>query len=338
MTSKERYYIYHHADFDGLAGAVIFSRFLSFREGLPFESFTFIPVDYDLRGTWLSKKLKQPSAIIDFLFHPDGRWWFDHHATPFLMAASHLVSYRRTPTLYWNPRYLSCPSLIIAHLKKYFRTIARSLEREYSELIKWSDKIDAAQYDSPSDLGDFNNIYININRTLSLRHDVKYFRLIARYLFQNDISGLGLNKEYQILIAKAKRDYSRSMKSMSKRIHVKDGVGIHDQLDSKTPFQRYAAYILFPSISYRVATYKKNGEFAVSVNFNPWLKQKNLINLGLLCSRFGGGGRRDVGAVMTKSKKHARDLALTIARLLRDQPASQILIPMKETIRSSQGG
>ena len=75
--------VYFHKDFDGVCSAALFSEIL--------ESFSFcsrgeialIGVDYDIKSEWRSRSLSSPNAVLDFLFHPEANWWFDHHASTF---------------------------------------------------------------------------------------------------------------------------------------------------------------------------------------------------------------------------------------------------------------
>ena len=155
-----KFYIYHHNDFDGISAAALFAKFLSIKEKINFEDFTFQAVDYNLKKEWISFKLNKPCVVIDFLYHPDSDWWFDHHDSTFQNDSSLMNSYTQSEKKYWNTKFPSCPSLIMAHLHKYFRKYHIKLKNEYSELIKWSDVIDGAKYHSPSEVYGFRNKYI----------------------------------------------------------------------------------------------------------------------------------------------------------------------------------
>src|SRR5690348_4888820 len=72
---------FHSHCFDGLVSATLAWVLLE-SEGWDFQEF--IPVNYDIRATWLSGSLKKPAAVVDFLYHPEAAFWADHHVTTFL--------------------------------------------------------------------------------------------------------------------------------------------------------------------------------------------------------------------------------------------------------------
>src|SRR5271155_4749866 len=89
------YDIYFHNDFDGRASAAVMLAFLRSR-GDDIEHF--IPVKYDIipvgtKKQWLDDKFLEknklfrgkhnPAIIVDFPYHPQAAFWFDHHLRPF---------------------------------------------------------------------------------------------------------------------------------------------------------------------------------------------------------------------------------------------------------------
>lgn len=316
--------IYHHNDFDGLATASIFSKYLNLVETIDIGQMNFIPVDYNLKDKWASYQLDRPCAVLDFLYHSNADWWFDHHISSFLNDASINNPYNRSYKKYWNTSFLSCPSLFVSHLYTYDRKYAILFKKIYRELIRWSDIIDGAKYEKPSDLFGFDNPYININKTLALSPSPSFNLEIITSLYYNNLDSLLNSLEYKKLINEAKAKEDESIAIIKRIIQVENRIAYFDQSDYDIPFQRYLAYYLFPEVLYRVGVYKKENQYSVSVNFNNWAKVKNKINLGELCKKLGGGGRVDVGAVLANTHTNAVYKANLLKNALKNADVIQL--------------
>jgi hypothetical protein len=101
-------------------------------------------VNYDQRRDWTSFGADQRIAIVDFHFHPRAEYWFDHHPTTFLTPELRAL-YKPSERWQWDETSPSCPPIILKHAREYwdYRPAERCLE-----MARWSDIIDAAQYDS----------------------------------------------------------------------------------------------------------------------------------------------------------------------------------------------
>src|SRR2546427_6032818 len=79
--------IYFHSPcFDGVVSAVLVWDFLEKRDG--WVNTLLRTVNYGQRDLWLSERLEEPCAVVDFLYHPGAQFWADHHPTAFLTAAA----------------------------------------------------------------------------------------------------------------------------------------------------------------------------------------------------------------------------------------------------------
>ena len=316
--------IYHHNDFDGIASAAIFAKYLSITQDIGLDDIQFNSLDYKIKSTWGNVKLERPCAVLDFLYHHDADWWFDHHISTFLNETSSLNPYSRSRQKYWNTSFLSCPSLIVSHLYTYNRKLSIYLKRNYNELIKWSDIIDGARYEKPSDLFGFNNPYININKSLGLEQSSIYNFKIIKALYLNDLDMLINDSHYTDLINELQVTEVNAISIIKKLIHIENRVAYIDQSNYDIPYQRYLAYYLFPDTLYRVGIHKIDQAFSVSVNFNNWSEQSNKINLGALCRRLGGGGRFDVGAVLALTHDEALKKAEMLKLWLKKADVTQL--------------
>lgn len=309
------FFIYHHNDFDGIASAALFAKFLQLTEKIELNQISFIPADYNIKDYWPRKNLEKPNAVIDFLYHHDTTWWFDHHSDPFSTICAIKRPYVRTDKQYWNPTFFSCPSLMTSHFYRFNRKVSIYFKKNYKSLIEWSDIIDGARYNSPSDLYGFENVYMNINKTLALSQSQEYLFQIIKSIFSNDYSLISEHPLYKELIKLSKSQEEVAIKKISELIEVDGKVAFFDQSDFDFPFQRYLAYHLFPDIYYRIGIFKRGSKFSVSVNYNNWINKENRINLGKLCKIFGGGGRFNVGGILTDNHSDA----LRISQHIKDR-------------------
>jgi len=318
------FYIYHHNDFDGLASAAIFSKFIALEFDIDFSKISFQAVDYNIKDEWPFWELNRPCATLDFLYHPNTDWWFDHHSDPFLTNAVIKSPYERNNKQYWSAKFLSCPSLLVSHFYRYYRKQSIYIKRHYQELIKWSDIIDGAQYSTAKDLYDYSNMYLNINKTLAVCNSREYYNNLIESIYHNNIEKFVSSKIYLGAFLEIKRAEEKAIKAVKKLITIDGKVAFFDQSDYDFPFQRYFAYYLYPEINYRVAIFKKDNLFSISVNYNVWKNEKNPVDLGRICQKFGGGGRNDVGGILTDKHERAINIAKNIVNLLKESKPKQM--------------
>src|SRR3990167_62168 len=77
------FHLFFHQDFDGITSAAVFLSYAKRLDLLSHSRVELVPVDYELKKEWPDRTLPKPGAIVDFLYHPDADWWFDHHPTTF---------------------------------------------------------------------------------------------------------------------------------------------------------------------------------------------------------------------------------------------------------------
>jgi len=147
--------VYFHRDFDGVVAAAVLLRQAAGEPRL-------IPVDYDLKDQWSSMPVHSRSAVVDFLFHPQSGYWYDHHRDPFLDPAWK-KNFRPSPRLAWEPTAPSCPPVILAALP-----CPKPVRRHFAQYVRWSSIIDSARYVSPQQATDLSIPYLRLSRALEL--------------------------------------------------------------------------------------------------------------------------------------------------------------------------
>ena len=160
--------LFHSPCFDGIVSAVIASDFLRHREGWPEPALR--PVNYDLKATWLAERFAEPTAIVDFLYHPGAAFWADHHraASTFVSDEMRLdFEQRRGPQVLYDSTADSCAGL----LWREFHSKFSYRNERYAELVTWAEKIDAARYQSVEEAFSLEPPALRISISLALATD-----------------------------------------------------------------------------------------------------------------------------------------------------------------------
>ena len=275
--------IYLHRDFDGAASAALVLRWLRGRYDP--KKIRLTTVDYG--EPWKDIRLSQPCAVVDFLYHPDTTYFWDHHGSSFLSTAW-VKDFdgrkgRREPVWY-DPAEPSCASLIA-------RTIPSEDEEEVRDLVHWSIVIDAARYESVEQVFASREPALRINLALADAPE-PFFVDVARGLSTGSLEQVA---ELRERFADAREIQLRELDYFRASIRYKDGIVTADVTDELLRFSRYSPYYFAPEALYSVVLYREATRFKVLCMRNPWLEFESM-DLGAVCQRFGGGGHRRVGA------------------------------------------
>lgn len=292
--------IYFHEDFDGVVSASLFTIIM--KKLGTHKNFNYISVDYEQKDLWGSLELKKPCAILDFLFHNDADYYFDHHTTSFSKFPIRDVG-RNSQNFRWDPSFYSTPSL----LKDSFKQL--NVFDEFEEIINWSDIIDSAKYVHPSDLYDYSKKYIVLNKIISYYKSKNMTQSIVEiidYIINRDIDKyLEDNKN---LLDNIINIESRLLLRLKNKMVVKNNICIFNQADELLEYQRYLPYFFFNTIDYTIGIYRRNENYALSIGYNPW-KNNNMIELGEISKKYNGGGRKNVAGIIVKSYEDSLRIA-----------------------------
>ncbi|WP_394903225.1 hypothetical protein ACQR2L_01540 [Clostridium butyricum] len=295
--------IYFHKDFDGVVAASLFSELM--KKLNKYTDFKFIPVDYDIKDKWLSLDLNKPCAILDFLYHPDVEYYFDHHSTSFLGHSIERIN-KNKKKLRWDTSFKSTPSLIMDTFKDEFSF------HGYEELIEWSDKIDSAQYDSPLELYDNSKIFIMLNKLIihfrNIDDENKFIELIP---FLIDLKIELFIEKYSDLLKELIKKEENLIFNLKDKITIRNDICIFDQYNSNIEYQRYLPYYFFSSLNYVIGIYNRGAGFSISIGYNPW-KSNNKIDLGKIAEIYNGGGRTNVAGILVDSHENSLNIANSI--------------------------
>jgi len=301
--------VYYHDDFDGISSAGIFTRFMETEMGV--RTVRCHPINYDRLSAFLGKRFSEPIAVLDFPFHNDAAWWFDHHTTSFRDQEMEHRYHEHLDTMLWDKTAFSCPQLLFVFLEENYPRFSANHEDAYARVVAASNMIDSARYPSVDSIYNYDDPFIVTNKVLELDNDLvfreKYIRALADFSLPRFISSAFFGKKRSNVLA----NYRFMLDRVSELIDFRDGIVMIDYLGSGTSPDRYIQYKLYPEALFSVILSEKQGLFHLGVGFNPWLGDCP-FDIGTLMKTFGGGGRKNVGAALFDHKTSAYEALSTL--------------------------
>jgi len=310
-----KYDIYFHNDFDGRAASAVVLAFLRSR-GDDIEHF--VPVKYDIIpvGTnkqWLDDKFLEknklfrgkhnPAIVVDFPYHPQTAFWFDHHLRPFRKSE---WEKKFTPDRAhrYDDSYRSACHLAYDSLREGFGWKPPAHLRE---LVTWLDVIDFADYKSARQTIDMKEPAIQTNVFIENTNDdaamtVATIKFLAEKPIDEFVMIPRVKKRLDIL----RRNMQKSIEFHKKNIKIMGRVMVIDLGGDETEDLAYfAPYLLYPKMLYTIRFHgfpKRQNLFHINVAVNPWLRSQNKKHIGAFLQKHGGGGHKNVGGVEIKAR------------------------------------
>jgi len=315
--------IFCHDDFDGLSAAGILAVFLNdYYDGE--AECRFHTVDYQNIADFFARDFHHETAVVDFPFHEKAKWWFDHHSTSF--HSDFLKDqYRETPFMFWDDQALSCPELLFVFFKRHYPEFYRRHYDRYRFLIKMANIIDSAGYRSPAEVYDISNNYIALNRMLENLEDRDIRCRFIESVVGDNLKDLFASSYFTEKKRLLNIDLAKKKRFLLNHSSIFNQIILVDYASSDISPERYLHYLFFPDLEYSLIKSVKRGRFHLGVGRNPW-KADSEINIGEMLRPLGGGGRRNVGAVILDSREQL-DLAGERALKLLSQSVQQTAAP-----------
>lgn len=295
---------YHDKCFDGACSASVFTRFhrecvttadhfsyhgLVHRAGALFDESAFIDGE---------------NAIVDFKYSPSPKvtWWFDHHQSAFLTPADHADFERgqadgsQVMRKFYDPNYVSCTSLIadVGRINFGFETAP------LMELIKWADIVDGARYESAKAAVEMAAPAMKLTMVIESAADHSLVPRLIPLLTEMSLQSMLDQPFVQELLGPLMERHWAALDLIRSRATVDRGVITFDIMDQPTEgYNKFIPYYLFPEATYNVGLSKSSFRTKVAVGTNPWTRvpAAELVNLAVICERYGGGGHARVGAI-----------------------------------------
>lgn len=301
-----KYDVYFHNDFDGRASTALMLAFLRSR-GDTIEHY--VPMNYEILSEWLDEDFfkkhklfrgtRNPAIVVDFLYHPNAAFWFDHHPTTFKKEAWQ-KKFRQSKSHHYDPSARSACRVVYSALKKDF---GWKPPRHLTELAKWLDLIDGAQYRSARQTVLMKEPALQANNYIEENAGApRITEWSIRFLSERPL------KDYvkQAQVAKGVREIRKNTNAALDfyRNHSKivGSVMVMELLPGRfSESVHYAPYYLHPKLIYAIRFRKQNKFYHLNVSSNPWRKKENHAHIGEILKRYGGGGHKGVGGLELKT-------------------------------------
>lgn len=234
--------------------------------------------------------------------------WFDHHYSN-MTGKSFKGSFRIAP---------SAAGVVFTFYKGVFK-------RDYTELVRETDKIDSAELSMDEVSYPEKYPYILLSMTVSNRGtaDENYWNRLVGLMIKHDITGVMSDTEVRKK-CDAVVEENKSYKSiLMENTVLKEHVSITDLRSfGKAPEgNRFLVYSLFPEavVSVRIR-YDDIARERVAVSVGHSIFNRNCnVNVGSMLAKFSGGGHRGAGACRIPANKADEYIPQIISILLENK-------------------
>jgi hypothetical protein len=282
--------IYYHRDFDGIAAAAILGQALEDVRGE--EAVTWAGVNFDRTLDWKRFGAGERFAVVDFHYHPDAEYWFDHHPTTFLEAA-HEQAYRPGPRACFDPESKSCPPIILRHAAEHW---GWEPPAHFRDLAHWSDIIDSASFGSAEQALFGRDPALRIMRGLTCARNFDFHDRLVAMMRLAELADIAEDAEVAACAARAERNRDHALEAFPANIVDQTPTAVFADLRSKKiRRERFAAFYLYPNLKYAVTLLPTRAGVHITVASNPWNRPEGGPHLGHLMKDLGGGGHQGVG-------------------------------------------
>ncbi|MCL5733431.1 MAG: hypothetical protein M1334_02065 [Patescibacteria group bacterium] len=243
------YDLYFHNDYDGVSAAVVLTDFFT-KTGDRINNYFPVFHSAKTKNHWLKMKLKKPSIIVDFLYNPTARYWFDHHITGF-PKKSWQKNFHPSEYKVWEPEAPSATSVIFRSLKKNF---GYRPSAHIKNIVYWADIIDTFNYSSPEEIVSFKKPAIKLAALIERSKDsqselVKIIKAMTDMPIKNVVS----LEPFKGKINKIKIENNKELAFARKNMRVYEGkIAVLDISKTNFILFRGIPYYLFKDISLRL--------------------------------------------------------------------------------------
>jgi nanoRNase/pAp phosphatase (c-di-AMP/oligoRNAs hydrolase) len=271
-------------DFDGIVCAVLLYEALDIRQPVKW-----VEPNALQRGL---VDIRKGDIIANLPYEDRCSLWFDHHYTNQIYRSFQGV-FKIAP---------SAAGIIFEHFKDRFN-------RDYTELVTATDKIDAADLSLDEVLYPERHGYVMLSMSVINVgvSDEPYWNKLIDLLRNNDISVVLDDPEVKERCRRVIEDNEKYSVYLNKYTRLDNHVSITDfrNLENIPAGNRFLVYSLFPDsvVNMRIRYEKRNREMtAVNIGHSIFNRHCN-VNAGLLLADFGGGGHRGAASTRFESSK-----------------------------------
>ena len=303
--TKVRLFFHDHC-FDGAASAALFYRFYRERMQLGAE-FHFTGMTHRASQPWGENLFDgDENVIVDFKYSssPKVTWWFDHHQSAFLTPAdAEHFRHDRTGHKFYDPDYKSCTMLLATITREKFGFDTTPL----TELIRWGDIIDGAQYATPQSAVELAEPATQLALVIEAAPEGGLVTKLIPEMAYRPLAEMvrlpAVARHLKPLLAR----HRHSIEVLRERCKAHDGVVFFDVSDlDMEGYNKFIPYLLHPECSYSVSVSASPVRTKVSLGTNPWNPARVEQNLATLAEKYGGGGHPRVAAISFEAGDLAR--------------------------------
>lgn len=250
------------------------------------------------------------NAIVDFKYSPSPKitWWFDHHQSAFLTPEDHEhFLHNQSNKKFYDPDFKSCT--------KFLATVAENQfgfhPEPVAELIEWADIVDGAQYKDAKTAVEMREPAMKLTMVIESTQDKTFTARLIPLLARDPLKKIIENPLVAPLIPPLMERHERSIDIMRERSECKQGTIFFNVMDYDLEgYNKFVPYYLHPDSTYSVGLSKSSFRTKVSVGSNPWtsMRPQDMVNLAVICERYGGGGHARVGAISFEPNQEERAL------------------------------
>ena len=304
------YTIYFHDDLDGVTSSALLLRF--FRErGIVVNNF--VPVNYNptFSSDWPKYNFSKPFVLVDFSFHPEAEWWFDHHNSPFVKE-EWKKEFKNDNQHFLDSASPSCCGLIYKTLTGQLNV---SLPKYFQELAEEVNIIDGGLYESIDDALEAGTPIRKIARTIkySVRNRLDHEIFLIQKLSEQSADEIIELDQVKERIQEADKKFNEVVDSYRKSLVERGKVAYVDLSSSGVEKNSFISFKICPNTLYGVNIDSfHNGAssgYHISIGTNIEKKPEAKANLGDLAKKFNGGGHPAVAGIDVATHKEALDIA-----------------------------
>jgi hypothetical protein len=287
-------------DFDGIVCAVLLYEALDIKEPV-----VWVEPNHVQKGL---VNIQKEDIIANLPYKEGCALWFDHHFTNQIDKPFKGV-FRIAP---------SAAGIIFQYYQIRF-------QRDYSQLVHATDKIDSANLTLDEVLHPEKYPYVLVSLTISneIQPNEPYWNLLVELFRVYDIHQVLENAEVKQCCENVVAQNDRYVDFLREHTRLNQHVSITDfrPFDNPPGGNRFLAYSLFPESAVNVRIrYEGPDKDVVVVNvghsiFNP----KCNVNVGLMLSQFDGGGHRGAGSTRLSAGKADEAIQQIIDYLVKNE-------------------
>lgn len=305
------YDIFFHNDFDGYASAAIFTDFLKQRKA---KVGRLVATEYgryfddlwnrkDGLAQYAEQKRINPAILVDFRYHPQAAFWYDHHETAFSredwQRAFQPDAFRMLDIEYASGAHLAFDMLVQHH--------GYQPSPRMRELVRWADVVDGARYANPYQTIALREPALRIEASIGtlqraatpegqLRPEALPW--LVELLATKPLDAVAKDRRIVAVVEDIIAQNKETLSYYRKHTAQQGIVAVTDMTGYDGRLLRFAPFYLVPNAVYGIVlSVKESGDIIGQVGVNPWKRERNAFNIGGIMTKHNGGGHRQVGVM-----------------------------------------